>query len=65
MFRYCGECEKYRGWVAYNLECLDHGPFKYKVDCFDPKLRSANHGKTKTMFYITWVGFLADWKRGK
>ncbi len=62
VFRYCGECEKYRGWVASNLEYLDHGPFKYKVECFDLKSKWCDR-KIKTMFYITWVGFLAEWKR--
>jgi hypothetical protein len=43
---------------------LDHGPFKYRVECFDPGC-SIRKPRIETMFYITWVGFLADWKRGK
>ena len=71
VFRYSGERKQYKGWVATSLERLDKGPFKYKVKardpdsfyCFVDPTRSPNQTSV-TMYYITWTGFLSDWKRG-
>ncbi len=59
---YCGGLREYKGWIAFDLERLDHGPFNYKVECFDPSSR-LDDKKTATMIYVTWDRFLADWKR--
>ena len=63
VFHYCGDDPSAKGMVASSLEIRNH-PLKYKVEAFMPDvLPILQRATKKTFYYITWTGFLSEWKR--
>lgn len=68
-FYYAGPRKWQRGYVAIELEILNRGPFRYRVRAV-PKAYLGYLGPlsslpVETFYYLTWTGFLDDWKRNR
>lgn len=68
-FYYTGPRSGRKGYVAVSLEILGDGPFKVKVAAVSPSYVGYFHwsrifkAPIETFYYLTWTGFLSEWKR--
>ena len=65
-FYYVGPRKRQIGYVAAELAALDHGPFRYRVRAIPATIDmyfSYAVKPVETFYYLTWTGFLSEWKR--
>lgn len=67
-FYYAGPRKRLRGYVAVELEIRFRGPFRYRVRAMPATIDgyfSYAVNPVETFYYLTWTGFLDDWKRNR
>lgn len=65
-FYYVGPRKRQRGYVAAELEILTNSPFRYRVMAIPATINSYFSyavNPVETFYYLTWTGFLSEWKR--